>query len=171
MGKQEGVCPFPLPLLCYSLPFAVCVLPLSLLPTFSVDNRRDSPGGGVLLIMTFLGSKMQSAKRLLDGVLNENGAPHLLSGSVDKGRIPAWAGGGDSGKEACPTADWPGPETLCPPRATGHVPRGTCPCRPCPPSGQGGNIYGKRKCFPPSNRFGAVPTPPSSSSSMESGHS
>lgn len=43
---EEGVCPSPLPLLCHSLPFAVRVLPLSLLPTFSRDNRRDSPGGG-----------------------------------------------------------------------------------------------------------------------------
>lgn len=75
---EAGMCPFPLLFLCHSLPFAVCVLLPPPLPTFSLDNRRDSPGGVGTASSAFPGfQNTESAKRLLDGVLNENGAPHL----------------------------------------------------------------------------------------------
>lgn len=61
--------PLPLPPLCsQSLPSHSC-------PLFPWIIGGTAQGQGVLLAMTFLGSKMQLAKRLLDGVLNENGAP------------------------------------------------------------------------------------------------
>lgn len=103
-------------------------LPLPLLPTLSLDNRRDSPGGGGTASSALPGvQNAESAERLLDGVLNENGAPltfyleALVVHRPPQGRIPAWAGGGDSGKEACPLG-WPRPETWCVP-----MPRALCP--------------------------------------------
>lgn len=42
--ERRRLCPSLLPMLCHFLPVAVCAS--SQLPTLSVDNRRDSPGGG-----------------------------------------------------------------------------------------------------------------------------
>lgn len=79
---EEGVCS-PLPL-CHSFPFAVWVLPASLLPTLSLNNRRASPGGtGTAKPCLSWGPKCGASQRLLDGALNEKETPHLLSQSID----------------------------------------------------------------------------------------
>lgn len=138
--RGGGLCP-SLPLLCHSLPFAVFSFPPSC-PLFSLDNKRDSPGAGGTASDAFPGSKMQkSAKRWLDGVSNENGAPHLLSGSIANVQTPSGQdpsmGWGKGLKEACPVLGWPRPETLCPLHAKGCVPKGMCQYRPSTPLRRG----------------------------------
>lgn len=75
LERLEGVSPSPFPLLCHS-PFQSVSSLLPLLPTLSLDNRRDSPGrGGTASSALPRVQNAESAKRLLDRVLNENAAP------------------------------------------------------------------------------------------------
>lgn len=62
----------------------------------------------------------------MDGVLSENGALPLLSGSTDD----AWTPSGRTPGRKPVLLDWPGRETLGPPLAMACVPMEMCECRP-----------------------------------------
>lgn len=155
----------PLPPFC-----SLCILPLSLLPTLSLDNRRESPPGGVLSSNAFpVVQSAESVDRSLLGVLSENGAPYLLSPSKDNaqalsGQDPSM----DEGREPWEgslSSSWVGQG----PRHCVHPMPGDVCQRSCASAGPdcplGGSVCGKRKWFPSLNHFRVVPS--SSTTFME----